>query len=58
MVYAVARARGGEGPTWGCTVIPLLGDAVFVMKPQVIPTLGIAHKCAAPGAAPSGDIYI
>ena len=33
---------------------PLPGDTIFVMKPQVIPTSGLAQTCAAPG----GDIYI
>ena len=56
--YGVARARGGEGPTWGCTMKPLLGDTIVVMQPQVIPTSGLAQKCAAPGAASGGDVYI
>jgi hypothetical protein len=55
----VARARGGEGPPWGCTVIPLVGDTFIVMKPQVTLTSGMAHTCAAPGAQPQvGHIYV
>ena len=48
-MYTVARARGGEGPTWGCTMIPLLGDTFCVMQPQVSPTSGRTHTRAAPG---------
>ena len=55
----VARARGGEGTPWGCTVIPLVGDTFIVMKPQVTLTSGMAHTCAAPGAQPQvGHIYV
>ena len=45
----VARAQGGEGPTWGCTMIPLLGDTFCVMQPQVSLTWGRTHTRAAPG---------
>ena len=46
----VARARGGGGgPTWGCTMIPLLGDTFCVMQPQVSLTSGRTHTRAAPG---------
>ena len=55
-MHTVARARGGVGPPWGFTVIPLVGDTFFVMQPQVTLTSGVAHTCAAPGAAPGGDI--
>ena len=44
-----ARAQGGEGPTWGCTMIPLLGDTFCVMQPQVSLTWGRTHTRAAPG---------
>ena len=56
--YAVARGRGGEGLRWGCTVMPLLGDTTLAVQPQVSLTWGHAHTCAAPGAAPGGDMYI
>jgi hypothetical protein len=47
-----ARARGGEGPPWGFTVIPLVGDTCRAMQPQVSLTSGRAHTRAAPGDAP------
>jgi hypothetical protein len=54
-----SRTRGGEGPPWGCTVIPLVGDTFIVMQPQVTLTSGMAHTCAAPGAQPQvGHIYV
>ena len=49
VMRTVARARGGEGPTWGCTMIPLLGDTFCVMQPQVSLTWGRTHTRAAPG---------
>ena len=49
VIRTVARARGGEGPTWGCTMIPLLGDTFCVMQPQVSLTWGRTHTRAAPG---------
>ena len=49
VMCTVARARGGEGPTWGCTMIPLLGDTYCVMQPQVSLTWGRTHTRAAPG---------
>ena len=48
---------GGVGLSWGCTVKPLVGDALHAMQPQVSLTWGRAHARAAPGAAPGGDIY-
>ena len=57
VMHTVARARGGEGPPWGCTVIPLLGDTTLVMQPQVPPTSGRAHSRAAPGQAPGQVMY-
>ena len=52
VVRTVARARGGEGPPWGFTVIPLVGDTCRAMQPQVSLTSGRAHTRAAPGDAP------
>ena len=54
VLYTVARARWGEGQPWGCTVIPLVGDALYAVQPQVSLTSGRVHTCAAPGAA-TGD---
>ena len=58
MVRTVARARGGEGPPWGFTVIPLVGDTCRAMQPQVSLTSGRAHTRAAPGDAPGYHIYV
>ena len=52
MVRTVARARGGEGPPWGFTVIPLVGGTCRAMQLQVSLTSGRAHTRAAPGDAP------
>ena len=58
VLRTVARARGGEGLTWGFTVIPLVGDTCRAMQPQVSLTSGRAHTRAAPGDAPGYHIYV
>ena len=58
VIRTVARARGGEGLTWGFTVIPLVGDTCRAMQPQVSLTSGRAHTRAAPGDAPGYHIYV
>ena len=58
VIRTVARARGGEGLTWGFTVIPLVGDTCRAMQPQVSLTSGRAHTRAAPGDAPGYHMYV
>ena len=48
VVPTEARARGGVGLSWGCTVKPLVGDTLHAMQPQVCLTSGLAHTRANP----------
>ena len=57
VIYSVARTRGGEGPPWGFTVMPLVGDTCRAMQPQVTLTSGRAHTRAAPQVMPQVIMY-
>ena len=56
-----ARARGGEGPPWGFTVIPLVGDTCRAMQPQSCPSPRVVPTVtsrAAPGSVPGVDVHV